>query len=298
MFGNVEIQKPAWEPKTPSELASSLPGLGSGSVKEMTTGLNKNKIEPNGPDIREVEVEIKNMGMRKRFHMDNVEDCTERAIWCMAHLRHMFPGIPIGMVEGKMSVGQLVDKDHAVLVVWDKDLKPNYADPQQVGDPVTISPSDIKRITSIPFASDDQPVTQLEPFISIGGRLGVPKKQYVHWDTEYWIHPFDDIKKYLKEAKYENNCEGMPAHNVIRGDLSTYWKNTDSAFWAYAHLRRNFPGCAVGIAYGKAGGATGVLNVIFTENKGSIKPVYWFQPRFPPNRRGEVSNFIPEWVLF
>jgi hypothetical protein len=265
---------------------------------EMTTGLNQNKIAPDRPGIAEVKDEIKKMGMRKRFQVDDVEDCTERATWCMAHIRHMYPGIPIGMVEGTMSVGQLVNERHAVLVIWDKDLKPNYIDPQQIDNPVTISPANIKRITSIPFASPDQQNTPPEPFVSTGARLKIPKKQYVHWDEKYWIYPFDTIKSYLLLADYEDNCEGMPAHRVKRGDIETYWKNTDSAFWAYVHLRRKFPGCAVGIAYGMSGKDTGVLNVIFTENSGKIKAIYWFQPRFPKESRGEVSNFNPNWVFF
>jgi hypothetical protein len=297
MTDKIEIPEPKNLPeKKPESLGSSILG-GFSSVAEMITGLDKNKIAPDGPSIEEVKKEIKKMGLRKRFQVDDVEDCTERATWALAHIRHMYPGIAIGMVEGTMSVGQIVDKRHAVLVVWDKDLKPNYIDPQQIDSSVDISLDKIKRITSIPFALDAQEDTNIEPFASIGRRLVRPKKQYVHWDARYWIYPTNTITDYLKKADFENNCEGMHAHNVKRGNIEAFWKTTDAAFWAYVHLRRDFPGCATGIAYGTRNGKPGVLNLIFTENDGRIKPMYWMQARLAKNR-GEILDFLPEIVFF
>ena len=128
----------------------------------------------------------------------DVWDCSERAIWCIMHIRHMFPGIGIGMVEGTIS-----NEDHAVVIVWDKDLKPTYIDPQQIGKPVNFS--DIVRITAFPVAPDSQAEDTVEPLKT----LNLPRRkdnQMVSWDKQYWIYPQETILDYLKNAKYEKLC--------------------------------------------------------------------------------------------
>lgn len=279
MTNKTQIREPEGKSCTPDDLKSC---LGFFKVREMTTGLNTDKIALKMPSIEEISAEIGKLDFGGFTQIWNLWDCSERAIWCVMHIRHMFPGIAIGMVEGKATVGTIKDEDHAVMVVWDKNLAPTYIDPQQIGKSVTFS--EIVRITAFPIAPDGQADTA-EPFKT----LKLPRLkngQIVCWDTQYWIYSAETILDYLKKAEYENQCASYFSHFIIKGEKNS-WKSGDQAFWAYTHVRRAFPGCAFGVAFGtpKKPNDPEVVNLLFTENGGKIEPIYWSPARMSRNRK-------------
>jgi len=280
-MSNSQINEPEGKSYTTDELKGSL-GHAFFKVSEMTTGLGVDKVEPNGPEVQEVIAEIGKLDIGNLKQIPNIWDCTERAIWCIAHIRRMFPGFAIGMVEGIASVGTIVNEAHAVLVLWDKNFEPTLCDPQQIGKTVTFSK--IVRITAFPFASDDQDDT-VEP-IKAAHLPRLKDGQLVHFDSLYWIYPTKTILDYLKKAIYEDECPSYFSHLTIHGDRDK-WKAADAAFWAYAHMRRKFPGCAIGVALGKPKSAKDpvVVNLIFTKKGDIIEPIYWRPARLPKNRK-------------
>jgi len=269
---------------------------GFGSIASMTTGLNAGKVAPNGPTYDKVIEYMREIDFGANKQKDNEWDCVDRAIWGIAHVRHRFPGCPVGMAEGLASVGTIVKQDHAVMVIWDKDFKYHYCDPIQLGKEVTFH-NKPTRIIALPFASEGENDT-VEPFT----KLNLPRLQngnYVRWDTEYKIYPEttndrNGVKDYLWNEVYEKNCISLNAHTSV-GDLS-YWKAADAAFWTYTHVRRTFPGCAIGVAFGKPEDdkKSKVVNLIFVKKEKKITPVFW-----DPLPQNKISvSFTPNRFFF
>lgn len=279
-------------------------GMPSGfrSVRNMTLGLSIEKVAPNGPSIADIITEIKKMDFGRTTQADDKWDCEERAIWGMFHIRHKFPGCPVGIAEGKATVGSINNLDHAVLVLWDKEFKHQFVDPAQVGKAVTFS--EIVRIFALPTAADNQPDA-----VELLKKLNLPRlkdNQYINHDAKYWIYPKttdarNGVIDYLWNAFYEKDCPNIDksaaAHDEV-GDTS-YWKAADTAFWAFAHVRRVFEGCAIGVAFGtpKKEGITKAVNIILTKNGNKIEPIYW--DALPQNKKiVDVADFTPNKIFF
>jgi hypothetical protein len=264
------------------------------SVANITTGLRTKKVAPGGPTIDQIVEYLRSVDFGGQEI--NNWDCADRAIWGIVHARHRFPGCAVGMAEGNASVGTICNADHAVMIIWDRDFKYRYYDPLLPENEVTFHPAPI-RIIALPLAIEGESDT-VEPFT----KLHLPRLQsgsYVRWDTQYKIYPTktnerNGVVDYLWNAVYEKNCVSLNAH-TSKGDLS-YWKATDAAFWSYSHVRRIFPGCAIGVAFGKPADDTKstVVNIIFSKDGKKIKPIFW--DSLPQNKM-EVS-FTPNRIFF
>jgi len=57
---------------------------------------------------------------------------------------------------------------------------------------------------------------------------------------------------YLTKEMYDKECIDIGSHTREAGaeDVTRLWKRYDSALWAFAHVRRAYAGCPVGIAIG------------------------------------------------
>jgi hypothetical protein len=257
-----------------------------------TTGLNKDKVAPNGPTIPSIVQYLSNVDFGATTDQKNNEwDCVDRALWGIAYARQKFPGIAVGMAEGVASVGSINNGNHAVMILWDKDFNYLYHDPLQPGKPVTFN--SIERIFAFPFGSDGQ-IDTVDPL----RKLMLPRikdNNYVHWDTEYQIYPktTDDrrgIEDYLSYAVYDPKCIDLNSINL------DYWKAADAALWSYMHVRRHYKGAAIGLAFGVPDdpNKSKVVNLIWTLEANKIKPVFW-----DPNPKFKMEvGFTPKRVFF
>jgi hypothetical protein len=268
----------------------------------VTSGLNASRVNPKGPTVDEVVRYLRTLNFGIDNQVDDKWDCSERAIWGIAHARHRFPGFAIGMAEGKGQVGSVNGKDHAVIILFEKGLGSYiYFDPLFPNmQPYEFDPHPV-RITAFPFGADGQKDT-VEPIKSLN-MTRIKDNNYVSWDANYWLYPLTTADRkgvldYLNVPIYEGSCIDLRGHSGANGwDFREYWRDRDRAFWAYIHVRRVYEGCAIGVAFGDpAAGNSQVTNVLWHREGGEIKRLYW-DPS-PEIRRDVTNSFKPRTIFF
>lgn len=286
---------------TPAAIVSGVPykSLEPGDFSEIgencTTGLFAQRVNPKikPTDIIEY-LKTLNFGLDRQI--DDIWDCSERALWGIVHARHKFPGCAIGLAEGKNSKKE----NHAVIIIWESDLKKYiYFDPLSPQKNADFG-SEV-RIIAFPFNA----LESSEPVEIIGKSMSrIKDNNYVSWDAKYNIYPLTDAKNrngvldYLSTPLYDKYCVDLPAHpSVNEADFKNYWKDLDRAFWSYMHVRRQYDGCAIGVAIGDPEPKKShFVNIIWTEKKEGENHKYIFWDPSPEIRN--IVSFKPKRIFF
>jgi hypothetical protein len=233
-------------------------------------------------------------------------DCEDRAYWGIAHVRFKYPGFPIGVAEGKNDKGQ----DHAVIILWyqkdDKSLDYLYYDPtKQVP-----SKRRLGKNFGVPYRITAFPVAPKGQKEAVPPQLENDSKEsiYGHHITldDYWfIYPLrtkdkKGILDFLEGGLYNTLCIDRNKHRTDNdGEMRLWGTNTDYALWVLAHLRRHYPGCAVGVAIGQPVGGKGKsVNVLWYREgdteEGKISKKFWDPHPEMNNGRGGLVDFTIE----
>jgi len=306
----MEMMNPPIEPDDTMTALTRLPGGVDISQPVGSTGLHTDPRRIAKYNINDLERYLVNIDFTK--HIPNYYDCEDRAFWGIAHLRHAFPGCPVGVASGYALEGPVAsqsDKAHAVIILWYiENDKFNYV----FWDPLPGCQLEIKRFNSQiviafpmglnqPSSSDPAPLRT----VPVSSRLlpnpqGIP---IVIFDDKRMIYKFNTpdekgLLDYLKKAKYENECVDFSEH-TIRDPTAFYeepnrkWRHYDQALWAFAHVRRSYPGCPVGLAINRHKEPFSAL--VIWRPQGGV--VYW-NPDPDPNKRGIINdNDKPELIL-
>lgn len=269
-----------------------------------TSGLSKANMNANAQDANDIICYLKKLNYEPLDSKDNLWDCQERALWGIVHARRMFPGCAIGMVEGKGQEGGVAGVDHAAIVVWERGLEGyRYWDPlfpDKDDGTYKFDPHPV-RIIAFPFGVNGD-ADMIDPISHNMSKIDIGN--YISWETEYWLYPLteDDPKSvinYLRHPGYNFSCIDFDNHTggAIDGK-NKYWRDADRAFWAYIHVRRQYPGCAIGVVFGKPKrGYSFAVNVLWYKEGGEIK--YKYLDPIPKHRNSDVTaKFIPEMLFF
>lgn len=274
-------------------------GLKRAPIKA-TNGLDLKGVNTRGPSADDIVKYLRTLNFGLGNQAEDKWDCSERALWGIIHARHRFPGIAIGMAEGKGQVGSMAGRDHAVIIIWEREFKKYiYFDPLYPDINVYQFDSEPLRITAFPSGPDGQK-DEIRPINKLDR---IRDSNYVSYKTRYWLYPRKTSDRkglldYLSVPKYEISCIDLRGHQWIDGEsFRKYWRDEDWAFWAYIHVRRVYEGCAIGVAYGdKADGKSTVVNVIWYRDGEEIKRLYW-NPS-PLERREVTDGFTPRKLFF
>jgi hypothetical protein len=205
-------------------------------------------------------------------------DCVDRALWAIAHTRHRFPGLPMAIAEGKGTIGDLKDQDHAIVILWSKKDQNSPAE-YVYYDPVRkIYDIDkkndfgtIRRIIAMPITNRPAPNTipplNLIPDDIIGHSITM--------DEYYDIYPLNTPDKkgvldYL-ENEMQDKCIDQKHHDGAGAFEMKKFGAADRALWNKVHIRRSYPGCPVSVALGNAkDGKSKAVNMIWTGPKDRV----------------------------
>jgi hypothetical protein len=228
------------------------------------TGLNTASVVMQPYALEDVKKELKKMDFGKYIKI--FYDCEDRAFWGLAHLRHSFPGIPAGVVSGFAVEGPLADlpdKSHAVMILYYRERgKLNYI----YWDPLPEYQGEVKFdpiiFVTFPIGIEGEP-------------MPIPVPSYYHYINND-IVPFDQSRMvyelrrgdkkglldYLERGDYDKGCK--ESHKVLfnENEFNNLWRDYDRALWAFAHIRRAYPGCMAGIAVGTPNGGRSFSTVI------------------------------------
>jgi len=245
-----------------------LPTIGAGA-----TGLNTGSIMHPYP-IETVEDELKNLNFSnyiKVFH-----DCEDRAFWGFAHLRHRFPGIPVGVASGfavEGPVSEMADKSHAVILLWYRErgeLKHVYWDPLPgYQGEVKFDPS-----IFITFPIGKSEIPMVNPVPTDYYRINNNTIVFDERRMVYELRTGDKkgLLDYLERGDYDTACK--ESHEIFnKPDFPEKWRDYDRALWAFAHIRRDYAGCPVGVAIGNPGNGKSYSAVILWDKNLSVH--YW-----------------------
>lgn len=218
-------------------------------------------------------------------------DCEDRALWGMAHLRHMFPGAPIGVASGIAAEGPVEGQRHAVIILWNRasggKIEPAFWDPLPSHQGL-VKFGNVKSIFTFP--PSDKPENTPLVTRSLNNKMLV-------YDEKRVVYPKGDIMNYLINAPYESECENAKAHSIPSPTIfKDHWSSHDKALWAFVHARRDFAGCPVGIAKGNKvdGRSSWTVIIYFRENDaedGKLMHTYW-----DPRTNSEVK-FNPTTIV-
>lgn len=273
--------------------------------KNCTMGLNVNAINPTAPKVDDVFNYLQTLNYEPKNPQNiDIWDCLERALWGVAHALHRFPGCAIGVAEGTAKVGPATDKDHAVIIIWEKGLGSFiYWDPLLPAKKLT--PDEFGPIVRIeafpPGVGFDNMGKQPAPITDEMTRIG--KGKFVCWKTGYKLYPLkvpkeqgrNGIEDYLNVPLYENSCIDIGGHQPGPKDGDPFWGPRSRALWSYIHVRRVYESCAIGIAFGEPEkGKSPVVNVLWQKDGDKYKRIYW-DPT--PEILKEVS-FKPTTMFF
>ena len=292
-----------------------------------TTGLNTKKRIMRVYDVEDIDDDkVSVIAYLKKLdfgnYVDTYYDCEDRAFWGVAHVRHRFPGVPIGVASGIVPSGHplLRGKDpgtkiaHAIIILWyngKRGLEYLHWDPLPVsvggGKKVPYGKvnlpglDEVASITAFPIGRGPDetttPVTS-DKFVSLDGSALI-------FDKDRLIYPLRDggkgILEYLMGKQYETKCDDMKYHKIASSqrNFDKRWKDYDEALWAFAHVRRAYPGCPIGVAIGKPGDdAKSSAVVILRYNKGDVKggdPAWMYWDPEVPNKAG--VKFTPKMMF-
>ena len=277
---------------------------GLSSVGEgYSTGLYAPRVNP---DIAADDVikYLRTLDYRLDLQIDDINDCSERALFGITHARRRFPGCAIAMAEGLGQFGSPAEKRHAVIMIWEKGLKSYIFFDPLYPDQTNLKFGPVVRIVAFPFNFKETSDVEL---IAGNKMARINDNDYVKWDMVYNIYPMETkdgkgVLNYLNSELQETHCTNSGGHSSINEKyFGDYWKELDRAFWAYMHVRRDYPGCAIGVAYGDAvNGPSGLKNSMFVniiwyiEQDGTYNIKYW-DPRKDLRR---VVNFTAKRIFF
>lgn len=230
-------------------------------------------------------------------HIPEYYDCEDRAFWGMAHARFKYPGCLIGVAGGYAEYVKSKDKRHAVNIFW-------YNGPDGLEsvlwDPIENEKTkkskgelkggksgfhDIKIVISFPT---NLKKSSLKRF---GGIFKLDTKRLIY-ETKPEKEDGPGVLEYLEKELYnKGKFKCREKHDTSDfGAFKERWTDEDQALWAFAHVRRYYPGCSVGVAIGrpKSGGSSAVL-AIWPKRGG---PRYW-----DPKTKKEAVSFDPKVVF-
>jgi len=217
-------------------------------------------IEPGTKD------EILNYLKSPTLHFDeqvaDVYDCEDNAFWGVAHTRGKFTGAPMAV-----AIGYQDGEKHAVIVFWVKDknnYNPQYFDPR-IKD--SIGTFDAKMVVPFPAYRPHSGGSRndLQPY----DKFSWAEDRALVLDNSYdLIDPdlFEDIVEYLKKRAY-GEYPGL-------GD--PYQSIEDRVLWDFVHLRREYKGAAIGMAFGTLKTSKGPYDhamIVLWDDKEEPRPV-------------------------
>jgi hypothetical protein len=292
-IGLIDFKKPGYINK---------PNPINNANENVATGLSTKNTSIYYVNEKYINEDLKVLHYREKQHVDLYYDCDDRALWGIAHLRHKYPGVPIGIASGARKVGE----PHAVIVFWDDNGPgPYYWDPNKQG--IVAGPKkdgwkdyykDLWSVIAFPLGT--MPDIK-DPF----NKFGPPpfKNLGYFFDENYLVYKWSDLKDYLAKKMYEDNCEDQAFHKEIykpEFEPGGHWKDYDRALWVLVHMRRGYPGCAAGIAIGQkvAGKSSAVVIIWQFENDDSksnpvAKEIYWDPKTFDLR-----TDFKPESIIY
>jgi hypothetical protein len=216
-------------------------------------------------------------------------DCDNQAYWGWAHLRHRFPGVPSGIASGINDQGIA----HAEIMYWvEGSAQPIFWDQNRkspVGNYQTI-------YSAIAFPWGSIPCS-IPPFASFTP-LANPGFFY---NESYHVYPKQAIVNYLTNRGYDTQCGKDPVDHKIYNphefETGGRWTSYDDALWGVVHLRKQFIGCAVGIARGKKVDGDLPSTIIIwhypnDDNSQQPVPCYW------DTKANRLVNFNPERIIY
>jgi len=232
------------------------PPIGTATIPPMPEGIRKSQkgiteldTDPGRVKVYDIDDVMDYLGSLKYADYIRVyHDCEDRAFWGMAHARHRFPGLAIGVASGEAVEGpiaDLPDKRHAVIVLWyqgEKELEPVFWDPlpQHQG---TVEFSNIRSILAFPIGSGPYKASPLGNFTPLNNQALV-------FDERRIVYRKDDILSYLRGKQYESGDHRCAEDHTTpyTRSLERMWRDYDDALWAFVHVRRDYVGCPVGVA--------------------------------------------------
>jgi hypothetical protein len=220
-------------------------------------------------------------------------DCDNRAYWGLAHLRHRFPGIPSGMISTTNEKGE----PHAVIMYYVKGSnQPICFDPNG---PKPVRCKEASSAIAFPLPHLGEASNSTPPFT----KLKVQNNIGFFYNESYFIYPKQAIIDYLTNRGYDQHCQTRPKqedHAIyypIEFQSGGLWTSYDDALWALVHLRRQFPGCAVGVARGtKVDGVSSSTIIIYyyQNDVKTIKPAYCYWD----TKANKLVQFNPGIIIY
>jgi hypothetical protein len=132
-------------------------------------------------------------------------DCEDRALWGIAHVRHWFPGVPVGLAAGDVHLGGALEGAHACIVVWyleGNETKHTYFDQerrQEIKEEFGKSDKDLVLVIGFPAENSGQGFRP-DPMID---KHRIFEKNIVILDRTHKFYPKADIINYLSQKDYD-----------------------------------------------------------------------------------------------
>ncbi|VVB66972.1 Uncharacterised protein [uncultured archaeon] len=258
-----------------------LPTIGAGA-----TGLNTGIIMHPYP-IEIVEDELKKLNYGK--YIKEFYDCEDRAFWGVMHLRHKFPGVPVGVVSGQAvegPVSEMADRSHAVILLWYRErgeLKYVFWDPlpEHQGE-IKFDPS---IFITFPIGKPEIPMVNPVPtdYYRINNNTVVFDQRRMVYELR--TEDKKGLLDYLERGDHDTACK--ESHEIFnQPDFPENWRDYDKASWPFVHVRRAYPGCPVGVAIGNPVTGKSYSSVILWDKDSKLH--YW-----DPITKKEESKFKP-----
>lgn len=214
--------------------------------------------------------------------IDIYYDCEDRALWGAAHVRHKYPGAPIGVLSGTADYDPVKNKEHAVIILW---FNGENGLQKEFWDPILKTKVDFPRIKS----------TMAFPVGKLPGAMALM------YDEKRMVYPLNGdggLLNYLQNKLYENGAHKCNEDHVISRPTAfrDRWMDYDAALWAFAHVRRDYPGCPVGVSIGDVVGANPPSGLVIWYKEGDREGGPLKRKFFDPVE-GREFNPRPKMIL-